>query len=143
MIESMNHASFTVFDLENSIEFYRDVLKLRHLDTSGRDPGFSQSVTGIKDAHLEIAYFEANNCRVELVQYLEPNGIKIDTTTSNIGSAHMCFNVSNFDNFVDNLKKNHVTFTGEVSTIPAGPNRGKKVLYFEDPDSNTIEIISC
>ena len=142
MILNMNHASFTVSDVDKSVIFYRDVLGLKHLDASTRDTEFSQDVTGIKGADLKIAYFEANNCRVELIEYLSPAGEKINTATCNIGSAHVCFNVNNFFNFVKNLKDNDVVFSGKVCTIPAGPNKGKSVLYFEDIDSNSIEIIS-
>jgi catechol 2,3-dioxygenase-like lactoylglutathione lyase family enzyme len=142
MILNMNHASFTVSNLDKSVVFYRDVLGLRHLDTSARDAGFSEDVTGIKGASLKIAYFEANNCRVELIEYLSPPGEKINTATCNVGSAHISFNVSNFADFVKNLEDNNVIFSGKVSKIPAGPNKGKRVLYFEDIDSNSIEIIS-
>lgn len=138
----MNHASFTVSNLESSIKFYRDILTLKLLDTSTRDIEFSQNVTGIQDAHLKIAYFEANNCRVELIEYLTPECEHIDTKTCNVGSAHICFNVDSFDAFVDKLRSNNVRFSGDICMIPEGPNKGKKVLYFEDPDSNSIEIIS-
>lgn len=142
MIKDMNHASFTVSNLDKSISFYKEILGLKHLDTSTRDSKFSESVTGIKDASLKIAYFEANNCRVELIEYLAPIGKKIDTKTCNIGSAHICFNVENFNKYVDSLRLNNVVFSGNVSTIPAGPNMGKQVLYFEDLDNNSLEIIS-
>jgi catechol 2,3-dioxygenase-like lactoylglutathione lyase family enzyme len=138
----MNHASFTVSNIEKSIEFYRNILGLKLLDTSIRGVDFSEQVTGIKGADLKIAYFEANNCRVELIEYLAPKGKNIDTSTCNIGSAHICFNVDNFTKFVNNLKNNKVKFSGEVCVIPGGPNKGKNVLYFEDNDSNSIEIIS-
>ena len=142
MITNMNHASFTVSNLENSIKFYRDILGLKLLDTSTRDLEFSQKVTGIHDAYLKIAYFEANNCRVELIEYFTPKCEDIDTKTCNVSSAHICFNVDSFDAFVDKLHSNNVRFSGDICLIPGGPNKGKKVLYFEDPDSNTIEIIS-
>ena len=142
MIINMNHASFTVSNIDKSIIFYKDILGLKHLDTSTRDIEFSQNVTGIKGADLKIAYFEANNCRVELIEYQAPVGEKINTATCNVGSAHICFNVRNFDNFVNNLRDNDVTFSGTVSLIPAGPNKGRSVLYFEYIDSNSIEIIS-
>lgn len=142
MITNMNHSSFTVSDINESIKFYRNILGLTLIDVNTRGIDFSQSVTGIKDADLKIAYFEANNCKVELIQYLSPKSQKIDTSTCNIGSAHICFNVDNFAQFVENLKKNNVKFSGNICEIPAGPNKGKQVLYFEDNDSNSIEIIS-
>lgn len=142
MITDMNHSSFTVSDIDKSILFYRDILGLKLLDTSTRGVEFSQKVTGIVGADLKIAYFEVNNCRIELIEYLAPKGEKIDTATCNVGSAHICFNVNNFTEFIKNLQKNNVKFSGDVCEIPGGPNKGKNVLYFEDNDSNSIEIIS-
>lgn len=142
MITNLNHVSFTVSNIEKSIIFYRDILGLKLLDISTRGVEFSEQVTGIKGADLKIAYFEVNNCKVELIEYLAPKGQKIDTTTCNVGSAHICFNVDEFTSFVNNLRKNNVKFSGDICEIPAGPNKGRSVLYFEDNDSNTIEIIS-
>ncbi len=142
MILSMNHASFTVSSLDVSVKFYTENLGLQLRDISNRDKMFSEQVTGIPGAKLRIAYLKAPNCSVELVEYITPQGKIIDTSTSNVGSAHICFVVDEFDLMVEKLKKNGVRFSGEISIVPDGPNKGKKVLYFEDPDSNTIEFIS-
>ena len=142
MITNLNHASFTVSNLEKSLQFYKNILGLKLLDTSTRDIEFSQKVTGIKGAYLKIAYLEVNNCRIELIEYLAPKGDKIDTKTCNVGSAHICFNVSNFQSFVTKLRANNIKFAGDICKILSGPNKEKNALYIEDYDSNTIEIIS-
>jgi catechol 2,3-dioxygenase-like lactoylglutathione lyase family enzyme len=138
----MNHMSFTVSNLEKSIEFYQKILGLELVNKSERDIEFSEKVTGIQGAKLVIAYLKTSNCAVELIQYLSPQGIRLDTKTCNIGSAHVCFIVAEFQKMVGKLKENNVRFSGKPTIIPAGPNKGKAVLYFEDNDSNTIEIIS-
>lgn len=143
MIAGVNHMSFTVSDLDASVKFYRDVLGLKVLDVSARDSKFSQKVTGIEKAKLRIAYLSGNNCSLELVQYLSPKGKKLDTATCNVGSAHICFNVKNFRKFIGKLKKNKVRLANEPQMVPAGPNRGKLVVYAKDPDSNNLEFISA
>ena len=70
MITNLNHASFTVSNLDESLKFYNQILGLKILDVSYRERSFSESVTGIKGANLKIAYFQANNCRIELIQYI-------------------------------------------------------------------------
>ena len=142
MITNINHASFTVSDLDRSIAFYRDVLGLRLLNDSERDPVFSEKVTGVKGAHLRIAYFFIDNCSIELVQYVKGEGKKLDTTTSNVGSAHICFNVDNFKDFVKSVERNGGILVAPYQKIPAGPNKGKLMLYAKDPDLNTLEFIS-
>lgn len=142
MITSINHLSFTVSNLGMSVKFYSKVLGLRIMDISSRDPEFSEKVTGIRKAKLKIAYFSGHNCQVELIEYLSPKGKKLDTATCNVGSAHICFNVDNFKDFVKKLKKNKVKMASEPQMIPAGPNMGKLVVYAKDPDSNNLEFIS-
>jgi len=142
MITSINHFSFTVSDVERSTNFYEKILGLRLMNLSERDLAFSEKVTGIKNAHLKIAYLSGNNCSVELIQYLSPPGEKIDTKTCNIGSSHICFNIKNFTEFINDLKNKNVFFINEPQIIPDGPNKGKMVVYAEDPDSNTLEFIS-
>lgn len=142
MIQSMNHVSFTVFDLDRAVRFYRDGLGLGLVDVSGRDPGFSAQVTGIEGAHLRIAYLRTTNCAVELVEYLSPRSGKADTRTSNVGSAHVCFDVNDFEGMVAGIVDAGGRLAGECQTIPEGPNRGRQVAYLEDLDGNTIELIS-
>lgn len=135
--------SFTVSDLDTAVEFYRDVLGLRLVSVADRDPDFSARVTGIAGAVLRIAYLAAPNAAVELIQYLAPPATKLDTRTCNVGSAHVCFVVDDFDDVVARLRARGARFAGQPSTVPAGPNRGRQVLYFEDPDDNTVEIFSA
>ena len=142
MIVEMNHMSFTVSDVERSAAFFRDQLGLELVGIAGRDPQFSEQVTGIPGAELRIAYLRAPNCSVELIQYLSPPAPKADTRTCNVGSAHVCFFVDDFDDMVARLRAAGVHFAGVPSVVPAGPNKGRQVLYFEDPDGNTVEIIS-
>jgi len=143
MILEMNHMSFTVGDIERSVPFYRDLLGLSLVSLASRDRAFSERVTGIPGAELRIAYLQAPNAAVELIQYLSPAGLKLDTRTCNIGSAHVCFVVDDFDLLVGRLRNASVHFAGQPTTVPAGPNLGRQVLYFEDPDGNTIEIFSA
>ena len=125
-----------------SVKFYSKVLGLKIMDISPRDPKFSEKVTGISKAKLRIAYLSGHNCNIELIEYLSPKGKKIDNATCNVGSAHVCFNVDNFKVFIKNLKKNNVRLAGEPQIIPAGPNKGKLVVYSKDIDSNNLEFIS-
>lgn len=142
MIVEMNHMSFTVGDLDRSVRFYQ-ALGLRVASVAGRDPEFSARVTGIPGAELRIAYMQAPNCAVELIQYLSPPGERIDTRTCNVGSAHVCFVVDDFEAMLARLRAEGVRFPGEPAVVPAGPNRGRGVVYFEDPDGNTVELFSA
>ena len=142
MILSLHHPSFTVENLERSVAFYRDVLGLTLEGVWERDPAYSEGVTGVPGAHLKVAYFTLPNASFELVEYMEGKGVKIDTSTNNTGSAHVCFVTDDFDGLMDRLRRAGAVFSGEVNIVPGGSNRGKKIVYVEDPDNNTLEIIS-
>ncbi len=141
MYTSVNHTSFTVSDLERSIRFYTDALGMNLLNVSERDPAFSEKVTGIPGAHLRIAYVEAAGYRIELIQYLSPPGETLDTRTCNVGSAHLAFNVDDLQGMYERLSAKGVHFVSPPCVVPAGPNKGGKAVYLEDPDHNTLEFI--
>ena len=142
MITQMNHISFTVSDLERSIVFYRDALGLPLTGQWTREEEFAGKVTGVAGAKLKIAFFDLPNCKVELIEYAAPAGEKIDTRTCNVGSAHVCFNVSDFDAALEKALSGGGSLAGEPTLVPSGGNAGKIAVYFEDPDGNTIEFIS-
>ncbi|MDP3996394.1 MAG: VOC family protein [bacterium] len=141
-ITNINHSSFTVLDVEKLARFYNEVMGLRLLDLSLRSGEFSEIATGIKGVQLKIAYLDGGNCSLELVEYIPGSGKYSDTKTSSIGSAHVCFNVNNILEFVENFKKGGGTLVAPLATIPGGPNKGKKMAYAKDPEGNTIEFIS-
>ena len=142
MILEINHLSFTVSDLTRSVRFYEAVVGLQCVSLAGRDREFCERVTGIAGAEMRIAYMQAPNCAIELIHNLTPAGSKIDTRTCNIGSAHACFVVEDFHSFLDRLSGAGVALNGEVAIVPAGPNKGRGVAYFRDPDSNNLEVFS-
>lgn len=141
MITTMNHTSFTVSHLQDSISFYENVLGLQLLSLAERDEEFSSAVTGIENVKMKIGYMKAENCSIELIEYTKGAGERIDTATCNIGSAHVCFNVKDFRTWMEHLKKNGVRFRGDLCCVPAGPNKGKRVIYAMDNDGNNLEFI--
>jgi catechol 2,3-dioxygenase-like lactoylglutathione lyase family enzyme len=142
LIIRVSHTSFTVADVEKSVEFYRDLLGMKLISLSERPPDFSERVTGIKGAHLKVAYLEIGGTQLELIQYLSPIGKKLDTTTCNIGSSHLAFDVDNIDEMVRSLKENGVhVVTKEPVVVPAGPNKGNRIVYLNDYDGITLEFI--
>lgn len=141
MISSMNHVSFTVNNLERSVAFYQDVLGLECISIAERDEEFSSAVTGVPNAQMKIAYMKASNCSVELIQYITGAGECLDTKTCNVGSAHICFNIRDYDDWMKRMEKNKVRFRGELCIVPAGPNKGRRVCYMMDDDGNNLEFI--
>lgn len=141
MIADINHVSFTVSSLDRSVAFYRDILGLECISIAERDEKFSSEVTGIPGAVMRIAYMKASNCSLELIQYVKGSGEILDTRTNNVGSSHVCFHISDYDRWLEVMKKNGVRFRGKLCTVPAGPNKGKRVCYMMDHDGNNLEFM--
>ncbi len=133
-----SHTSFTVFNLERSVDFYTRLLGFKEefrLDVQG--PGIEQ-ITGLPGARLSICMVTLDGFRLELIQYLEPKGVKLDTRTNNIGAAHVGIWVDDVDAKYRELKAAGVRFRGEpTSALPGRP----RVAYFLDPDGITLELM--
>ncbi|MCI8376158.1 MAG: hypothetical protein HFI29_12100 [Lachnospiraceae bacterium] len=143
MISSVNHVSFTVSNLNQSITFYRDVLGMECISMAERDKEFSSAVTGIDGVEMNIAYMQAPGFAVELIQYVSGEGTKIDTSTNNPGSAHLCFNIGDYDEWMKRMEECNVKMCGKLCHVPAGPNEGKRVCYMLDNDGNHLEFIEA
>jgi len=143
MITGVNHTSFTVSDVNRSVSFYRDLLGLKLISLGERDPAFSEKVTGIPGAHLKVAYLQARGHRLELIQYLNPPGKKLETRTNNVGSAHLAFNVDDLPRLFADLKAKGVQFKSAPVEVLAGPNKGTLTVYFTDPDGITLELLQA
>lgn len=143
MIENVNHVSFTVSDLDASVAFYENVLGLKCISYAERNEEFSSAVTGIPGVQMKIAYMEAPSCSIELIQYVSGQGLRLDTLTNNIGSTHLCFDISGYDAWIKRMEENGVRFRGKLCVVPAGPNKGRRVCYMMDNDGNNLEFIEA
>jgi catechol 2,3-dioxygenase-like lactoylglutathione lyase family enzyme len=142
MILGVNHTSFTVSDIERSVSFYQNLLGMELLSLAERDPAFSEKVTGIPGAHLKVAYLRApDGHRLELIEYLSPQGEKLDIRTHHVGSGHLAFDVEDLPRLFQELKAKGVIFKSHPLEVPAGPNRGTLAVYLTDPDGITLEFL--
>ncbi|MEE9274183.1 MAG: VOC family protein, partial [bacterium] len=96
---------------------------------------------GIPGADLHIIYVRGGGYAIELIQYVGAPGVKIDTATNNVGSAHVAYNVSGLREMYETLRAKGVRFMSPPVDIPDGSNKGGLVVYLEDPDGNTFEFI--
>lgn len=137
----INHTSFTVADVDASAKWYCDVLGFEVMSDATRSREFTEKVTGIPGAELHIIYVKGAGYAIELVQYTGAPGVKIDTATNNVGSAHVCYNVEDLEGMYIGLKAKGVTIISPPITVTDGPNKGGLVVYLEDPDGNTLEFV--
>ena len=148
MLKGVWHFSFTVSNLEQSIAFYRDILGMELIHRQEQNNPYTHKLVGYPDAHLRVAQLKtaADTCSpsthmLELVEYVAPQGTKIDTGTCNPGTAHLAFVVDDIFAAYAAWRQQGVRFKSDPVAIEAGVNRGGYTVYFLDPDDITLEIV--
>ncbi|MFC5745786.1 VOC family protein [Actinomadura rugatobispora] len=144
MLTGFSHVGFTVTDIEEAAAFYQKVFEAEPLVRRVYDAPYTSVQIGYPDARLDIAIFRipGSDGLLELIQYLNPVGVPVDLETRNPGTAHLCLNT-------DDLDAEYARLTGLGATprsaapveITSGPNAGRRVAYFRDPQGLTLELM--
>jgi len=142
------HFSFTVADIERSIDFYTRVLGMELVHTQEQNNEYTRKLVAYPDAHLKVAQLvvgaqhrERSGHLLELIEYVNPRGEPTDTATNRPGAAHLAFQVDDLHAEYNCMKMLGVCFKSELVRIMAGPNEGGWTIYFLDPDNITLEMV--
>lgn len=142
LVRGFNHTSFTVADLDVAIGFFVAGLGFKLQSRGSRDPRLIARMTGVVGADLEIAFVEAAGQRIELICYRGPaDRGRVKPRLCDVGAAHVGLDVANMDAAVAAAARHGFALAGEVITIDAGPNAGRRVAYVRDKDGTTVEFL--
>ncbi len=145
-IVGLGHASFTVMDIDRTLEFYVGKLGGKLLtETVDEGPELGTYVMG-EDAEsyasLRVAMVELGGIEIEFLQYLEPKTDKpYHGNPSVAGSAHLAFNVDDLEGLYTNLKSEGVTFHSTVNDCIRDGILVWKWVYMRDPDGICCELV--
>jgi lactoylglutathione lyase len=118
----INHVAIAVTDLQESAQFYEEVIGLEPIPEPfgvGRHAWFDMG--GGSELHVIMAAEER---------------------TEHNKSNHLCFSVSDMDDFVAHITSHGVEFSdfaGNIGEFNERPD-GVRQIYFTDPDGYWIEI---
>ncbi len=143
MIKSIEHFSFTVSKLEESLDFFCNKLGLQAtpiMEVKNRDVS---KIIGMPDAVLRISLVRlADGEKIELIEYVQPRGTPLDLNTCNTGVAHIAFEVSDITGLHKKLSRQGIKFTSPPVWNKGNDGKGKwGVCYLKGPDDITIELI--
>ena len=149
MIADVLHFSFTVSDIERSIDWYTRVLGLELVHRQRQDNDYTRTIVGIPDAVLDVAQFVVpgvpparSTHMLELVQYVSAAGRRPGPQpTNDVGVAHLALMVTDIHERHAALAEAGVPFVNPPVEITAGANRGGFACYFHDPDGITLELL--
>ena len=141
-ITGADHTSYTVSSLERSLAFYVGVLGCEILWQREITDAYFGEIVGlpgctVKAAHLRIPGSEH---RIELFEYLQPAGSRLDVRPNAVGSSHISFLVDDLPAVYESLKAMGVRFRSAPVEITAGANKGGWGIYLLDPDGIIVEL---
>lgn len=141
-ILATNHTSFTVSDMSRSLAFWRDVMGFTVTEPRPVSRSFTCGATGITDTAAEIAFVTCPGHHIELLAFSGTGaGRKIRARPSDIGFAHIAFDVQGIAGVVERLLKAGWYMHGRIQAIESGPRSGGRLVYMSDQDGVTIEFI--
>lgn len=139
-----HHSSLTVSDLQRSLAFYEGVLGMTKLYEFRKQQGHLAKVVGLPEADVLMAQlaFGGENHRLELFQYLAPDGAKLRRAEPNtVGLTHICFTVNDMQTWHERLRTYGIMFFSDPVRLEDGRNAGGFSVYLRDPDDTIVELL--
>lgn len=146
-VKGIWHFSFTVSNLDRSVEFYCGLLGLEAITRQTQKNEYTAKLVAMPGADLKVAMLRVagwpagpSRHHLELVEYVHPRGVKADVATNNTGAPHLAFVVEDLQAEYERLTAAGVRFKSDPVDIAAGVNTGGRTVYFLDPDDITLEL---
>lgn len=146
-VKRVESVGFTVSDMDKAIDFYTRVLpfeKVSDVEVWGTE---FEHLSGVFGARARIVNFKLGDERLELTEYLTPQGhpIPVDSRSNDRWFQHIAIIVSDMDRAYAHLRANKVRHASTgPQTLPAyiTAAAGIKAFYFKDFDDHVLEILS-
>lgn len=138
------HAGISVSDLDRALEFYVGVLGLEVAAERTATEQYLRDMHGLPFTAVRMAFLRVPNSttQIELLEYRGVPRNPVRAQPCEPGHGHVCFLVDDIDAVVARLRSAGYHARSEAPVeITAGPNRGARAIYFEDPDGHPIEFI--
>jgi glyoxylase I family protein len=138
LVEEIVHIGVSVFDLEKSVQFYRDVVGMEIEYRAYHEGEKISKVVDVADATLNICVLKKGGVRLELIDY----GQAEKKTTaykdqSTPGLIHIAMKVSDVEEVYNRMKALGYGFNSEPMVTR---ENGPKICYFRGPDNVVMEL---
>jgi len=141
-VTGIHHTSFTVSNIERSLDFYERLLGCEVLWRREITEEYFRDIVGFPQCKVIAVHLHIPGSThiLELFEYVTPRGASADMRTNNPGSAHIALSVKDLPALYKELASKGVHFRSAPVKIFAGPNRGGCSVYALDPDGITVEL---
>lgn len=135
-----HHIGISVTNLEKSIDFYRDMLKM-DLQVPPFDLGGEnvEQVMGLQNVKVRQCIMSKGNLMLEVFEFASPDSAPQDPNYSvaNRGISHFGVAIDDIDGAYEHMVAHGVHFHSPVQTF----QHGIKATYGRDPDGNVFELL--
>ena len=137
----IDHMGFSVSSIERSLEFFCGRLGLEATSVTDLEGEAVERIIGMPGVKLRMVMVNLpGDKNIELLEYVQPVGEKLDLRTCNAGVAHLALEVDDIDSWHRKLTASGIQFMGPPVWVAT--NGGKLgVCYLKGPDDITIELI--
>jgi catechol 2,3-dioxygenase-like lactoylglutathione lyase family enzyme len=134
---------FTVWDLDRSVAFYRDLLGLQLDWERVYEEEYVRQAVGYPSLRLRCALLKlpGTKTRLELLQYESVPRQRVDMHTANPGNSHLCIAVRDLDKIYQRLQSVGVESVSSPVVSTAGHYKGSKLVYLHDPDGISLQLM--
>lgn len=145
-VSAVASIGMTVSDLDRSLTFYTQVLDFRPVTEIEVAGDAWERFTGVFALRMRVAILALGNERLELTQYLAPEGRPIppDSRSNDRWFQHIAIITPDMDRAYDRLRARNVRHASSgPQTLPDwNPSAGGiRAFYFKDPDGHVLEIL--
>ena len=139
-MKAVRHTGIVVSDMDKSLKFYRDLLRLKPVIDFEEKGEFIDSVLGGSGIQVRMVKMVADDGgMVELLHYIShPMSRAKNNKVYEIGPTHMAFTVESIDETYKQLSDAGVNFS---STPVVSPDGKAKLAFCQDPDGTYLELV--
>ena len=143
MLKSFFHTGFVLKDIEQSVEFYSDVLGMRIAGRTERQGEFVEQVLAFPGAHIKGGFVDmGEGHQLELIQYLSPVSGESNLKRNDLGASHLASFVEDLDKFYQETSQKGIRYNNPpASMFDENGKLSRKAAYAQDPDGNWLEFV--
>lgn len=136
------HSGFTVADAPRTAAFFRDCLGFEVAPAREAPEGALEPVVGLDDARALIIYVTAPGHVIELLEYRHPQSVtRAAPRPCDVGFAHLAFLVEDVRATVQAAAAFGFRPARSIGHIASGPHAGRSVVYLQDANGFTVELM--
>ena len=139
MIKDIRHTGIVVFDLEESLYFYRDLLGF-HIAKQMEEAGdYIDNISSLQN--VKVTTVKMTSPSGQMIELLKYHSHPVEQKTRKIceiGISHIAFTVDNLDIEYERLKAKGIQFNSPPQLSPDGY---AKVTFCRAPEKTLIELV--